>query len=285
MKKWFLGIIIFSCGILLSSCGFVQNPGGRAYDSNEASSRDELGESERAFSDSLFAVVQDRCGDCHNEVVGQAPYFAFPNDIQKSHDYLLDLKLVDLSYPELSRLVTKVRETGHNTWSGDWDADADELQSAITSWAEALGIEEKEEDVVTGTNRMTIPAMISDCSNPNVMTWTPMSFSLDGLVSGLTGAQFDLRICQQSDQTYRISDYRISSTIPLEFSGIQVFLNEAFDSAPALNNFESYELTILNNLVLLFPDLPNTADSLSVQDGPGLDKIHLDFDSIQVISN
>ncbi|MGA0164732.1 MAG: hypothetical protein ACO3LE_10905 [Bdellovibrionota bacterium] len=282
--KRILGIVfIFSFGVLLSSCGFVQNPGGRAYDSNEASSRDELGESELAFSDTLFSVVRDRCGDCHNEVSGQAPYFAFPNDIQKSHDNILSLNLVNLSHPELSRIVNKVKDEGHQTWTGDWEADANELQSAVSSWALALGIEE--EEVLTGSSRVTIPAMISDCSNSNVTTWTPMSFSLDGIVSGLTGAQFQLRICQQSDQTYRVSDYRVSTPSSIEFSGIKIHVNEIFDEAPSLNLVDNYELTILNNLVLLFPLQPNTADSLSVQEGPGVDKIHLDFDLIQIISN
>ena len=180
MKKILWGGFIFSFGVLLSSCGFVQNQGGRAFEADEGTS--ELGESEQAFSETLFSVVRDRCGDCHNEAAGNAPYFAFPNDIQKSHDYLLDLNLVDLFNPELSRLVTKVRENGHNTWTGDWDADADELQSAVSSWALALGIEE--EEVLTGSNRVTIPAMISDCSDSNVTTWTPMNFSLNGIVSG-----------------------------------------------------------------------------------------------------
>ncbi|MGA0163221.1 MAG: hypothetical protein ACO3LE_03090, partial [Bdellovibrionota bacterium] len=105
------------------------------------------------------------------------------------------------------------------------------------------------------------------------------------IVSGLTGAQFQLRICQQSTQSYRISDYWVSTPSSIEFGGIKIYVNEIFDEAPSLNLLENYELTILNNLVLLFPLQQNTGDTLDVREGPGVDKIHLDFDLIQVISN
>ncbi|WP_086929691.1 LamG domain-containing protein [Agarilytica rhodophyticola] len=75
----------------------------------------------------------DRCGACHNEVVGQEPLFMRRDDINLAYE--ATLPLVDKATPVLSRLVERAAE-GHNAWS---PAAADILQNFIQSWATATG--------------------------------------------------------------------------------------------------------------------------------------------------
>lgn len=56
-------------------------------------------------------VSDDRCGGCHNEVVGQEPMFMRRDDINLAYE--ATLPYVDKAAPVLSRLVVRAAE-GHN---------------------------------------------------------------------------------------------------------------------------------------------------------------------------
>jgi hypothetical protein len=54
----------------------------------------------------LNAKTTDRCGSCHNEVVGQLPMFVRNDDVNAAYDEALTV--VNTDQPALSRLVEKV---------------------------------------------------------------------------------------------------------------------------------------------------------------------------------
>jgi len=73
---------------------------------------------------------QNRCGQCHG--IGQVPEFVNLDDINIA--YAEANKIVDLSSPKDSRMVTKV-SSGHNCWLTSDTACADTITSYITAWA------------------------------------------------------------------------------------------------------------------------------------------------------
>ncbi len=78
------------------------------------------------------ARTTDRCGNCHNESVGQNPMFVRSDDVNMAHDAALTV--VDSSQPSASRIVEKVSEglLGHNCWV----ADPNVCGSIMTTWIE-----------------------------------------------------------------------------------------------------------------------------------------------------
>jgi len=77
----------------------------------------------------------DRCGSCH--VAGkQEPSFVRADDINLA--YAEANKVIDLSAPVLSRMVTKVGE-GHNCWRPEASVCADTITNYIQAWANASG--------------------------------------------------------------------------------------------------------------------------------------------------
>ena len=78
------------------------------------------------------ARTTDRCGNCHNETVGQNPMFVRSDDVNMAYDSALTV--VDSTEPSLSRVVEKVSEgqLGHNCWV----ADPNVCGSIMTTWIE-----------------------------------------------------------------------------------------------------------------------------------------------------
>jgi len=74
----------------------------------------------------------DRCGNCHNEGIGQNPQFVRSDDVNMAYDAAITV--VDTTDPALSRVVEKVSEgqLGHNCWV----ADPNVCGSIMTTWIE-----------------------------------------------------------------------------------------------------------------------------------------------------
>ena len=62
------------------------------------------------------AKTTDRCGSCHNEVIGQLPMFVRNDDVNMAYDAAVTV--TDTQQPSLSRVVEKVGQ-GHNCWVAD----------------------------------------------------------------------------------------------------------------------------------------------------------------------
>lgn len=101
--------------------------------------------SSKAFpaSSSAFAtwvhtpLLTQHCAGCHTSTAAspQAPYFA-SNDVDAS--YLAAQQKMDLLDPSNSRLVLRLRDQFHNCWTTNCDNDADEMELAITNFANTI---------------------------------------------------------------------------------------------------------------------------------------------------
>jgi hypothetical protein len=74
----------------------------------------------------------DRCGNCHNETVGQVPMFVRNDDVNLAYEAALTK--VDVTQPALSEIVGKVSglPLGHNCWVDDPGV----CGSIMTTWIE-----------------------------------------------------------------------------------------------------------------------------------------------------
>jgi len=101
-------------------------PGSTPYSGPVARDADVL-----KFQQEFWSNIKtsDRCGGCHNEVVGQVPMFARNDDINMAYDAALPV--VNTTQPALSRLVEKVGG-GHNCWN----ADPTSCAAIMTTWIE-----------------------------------------------------------------------------------------------------------------------------------------------------
>jgi len=78
------------------------------------------------------AKTTDRCGNCHNETVGQLPMFVRNDDVNMAYDAAVTV--VDQGQPAASRIVAKVSSTTerHNCWVEDPGV----CGSILTTWIE-----------------------------------------------------------------------------------------------------------------------------------------------------
>ena len=130
-------LVALLAGAVLTACGggaeTVENPltqapppGDTPYSGPVARDADVL-----AFQQEFWSNVKtsNRCGACHNEVVGQLPMFARNDDVNMAYDEALTV--VDRDQPALSRIVEKVGG-GHNCWN----ADPTSCSAIMTTWIE-----------------------------------------------------------------------------------------------------------------------------------------------------
>ena len=77
------------------------------------------------------AKTTNRCGNCHNETVGQLPMFVRNDDINLAYDAAITK--VDIVQPPSSEIVSKVG-AGHNCWVDDDGVCATILTTWIENW-------------------------------------------------------------------------------------------------------------------------------------------------------
>ena len=134
-------LLILSSSLLLSACSggaettentLLQNAGdvGDAAYSGEVARDDDVLQFQQEFWGK--ARGSDRCGACHNEVVGQTPMFVRSDNVNDAYDAALTI--TDQERPSQSRAVEKVSEPpiGHNCWVDDPGV----CGSIITAWIE-----------------------------------------------------------------------------------------------------------------------------------------------------
>jgi len=80
------------------------------------------------------AKSTNRCGNCHNETVGQLPMFVRNDDINEA--YAAAITVVDQTQPSLSEIVSKVSAPpiGHNCWVDDPGVCGTILTTWIENW-------------------------------------------------------------------------------------------------------------------------------------------------------
>ena len=108
-------------------------PGNAPYTGPVARDADVLKFQQEFWSN---AKTSDRCGSCHNEVVGQTPMFVRNDDVNLAYDEALTV--VNTTQPALSRLVEKVGG-GHNCWNTDPSSCAAIMTTWIENWLGSSG--------------------------------------------------------------------------------------------------------------------------------------------------
>jgi hypothetical protein len=126
-------------GTVLAACGggaaTTENPltqapppGSAPYTGPVARDADVLKFQQEFWSN---AKTADRCGSCHNEVVGQTPMFVRNDDVNLAYDEALSV--INTTEPALSQLVEKVGG-GHNCWNEDSSSCAAIMTTWIENW-------------------------------------------------------------------------------------------------------------------------------------------------------
>jgi hypothetical protein len=133
----FASIVLAACG---GGAATTENPltqapppGNAPYTGPVARDADVLKFQQEFWSN---AKTSDRCGSCHNEVVGQLPMFVRNDDVNLAYDAALPV--VDTTQPVLSRLVEKVGG-GHNCWNEDPSSCAAIMTTWIENWLGSSG--------------------------------------------------------------------------------------------------------------------------------------------------
>jgi hypothetical protein len=133
----FASIVLAACG---GGAATTENPltqapppGNAPYTGPVARDADVLKFQQEFWSN---AKTSDRCGSCHNEVVGQLPMFVRNDDVNLAYDEALPV--VNTTQPALSRLVEKVGG-GHNCWNEDPSSCAAIMTTWIENWVGSSG--------------------------------------------------------------------------------------------------------------------------------------------------
>ncbi len=128
MKRLALSFSLLLVLFLYQNC--AQPEGSEATASPAASTNSNLSDSAIAFKTTLYPLVRDSCGNCHDE---RLPFFAVAS-VQSAHDTLINSNLVDLSNVSNSRIVIKING-GHQSYSSNMGY---QLETAITNWVNQL---------------------------------------------------------------------------------------------------------------------------------------------------
>ncbi|MDX1515877.1 MAG: LamG domain-containing protein [Woeseiaceae bacterium] len=147
-------LLVIVAGVALAACGGGAqttdlpppqgggNTGNEPYTGPVARDADVLKFQQEFWSK---ARTSDRCGNCHNESVGQTPMFVRSDDVNMAYDDAVTV--TDTQQPSLSRVVTKVSE-GHNCWIADPNVCGEIMTTWIENWV-GSGIGSGREIVLT----------------------------------------------------------------------------------------------------------------------------------------
>lgn len=99
----------------------------------------QMGELTGAAPAGLLYLLNTHCSGCHSDSapVQQSPFFASDNQ-QLAYDSVISK--VDLNNPANSRVVQRLRQDSHNCWSGSCANDADQMEAAVTRFANSISV-------------------------------------------------------------------------------------------------------------------------------------------------
>lgn len=96
-----------------------------------------------SFESTVYPILNQFCVDCHasGSTVQQSPFFAEgpatdPDAVAVAYEAAKPK--INLDDPDLSRLVVRLREEFHNCWTSSCASDADDMEAAITAFAQGV---------------------------------------------------------------------------------------------------------------------------------------------------
>lgn len=197
--------------------------------------------SKDAFALTVHPLTKKHCGACHGEET--SPLFA-GQDVEVSHNALVENKKVNFGKPADSRIVLRLREDSHNCW-GDCKENADALEAAIVEWKDktkdgetqgpaerkALGLSDATADSPcnkseTGGGTTQGDASIISVANATLSGWT-LENSGDMAIVESTGAQQS----QEASFTFDVAD-------------TEQYTFYIYAAIPQANNMDSYFISL-----------------------------------------
>lgn len=100
------------------------------------------------FASTVYPLLKNNCAACHTENAAnpQSPFLA-SDDVDTA--YFAAQSKINLDFPAISRLVIRLREEGHNCWSGSCSADADVMQQEISAFAGTIPLSTVDPDYIS----------------------------------------------------------------------------------------------------------------------------------------
>ncbi len=288
MRNCLFSILCLSLAGLLSAC--LNQIGGGARQAKKVDGS-ELTLSQKAFRDTLYPILMAQCSQCHAEE--QAPLIAVPQQIVSSHQAIVISNLVNLYQASNSVLVNKVRG-GHNCWSPSCNEDANALQEAVEDWADRVDLDPEGRGEVT--EELLIPTDLANYTG--CQEGAGDALQLGKLMTiDLTTTQTDLppnttlsfRMRRINSTQYEICVPKITSTASLRVENARVLVNGV--SVAPNSSYSLIDVTTANKNPAAANPLYGGSSGLiapgalllPIEDGPGIDRISFEFQTLQRI--
>jgi hypothetical protein len=146
ISNWATDSNITSARLILLTAPPIKNPGDSKSFPPSAFTPGALNGS--TFAGTVHPILVDNCQNCHQETATPlpiAPFFA--NDDPESSLQAAKPKM-NIDNPDLSRFVVRLRQESHNCWT-DCDSDSDEMEAAITAFANGIALTQIDQTLVT----------------------------------------------------------------------------------------------------------------------------------------
>lgn len=107
------------------------------------------------FAATVHPLLTDNCSGCHVDSApnAQSPFFA---DADPDVAYIAAQSKMDLDNPANSRFVVRLRDEFHNCWTNNCLDDADDMEAAITAFADLVPLTQIDPLLVT-SKALTLP--------------------------------------------------------------------------------------------------------------------------------
>lgn len=232
------------------------------------------------FKTTVYPITRSRCISCHTT---QTPTSAH-DDLNIAHDAIVDNHKVDFENPASSRLVKKLRDELHNCW-GDCAANADEMQAAVTKWAQIFKqvvvnnpkIDEPIEISIKTEKSRSIASELADPANRSGNTRS-ITFDISPYL-GFPNVYFMLDVSIYDDYSYKFSNPRIKTpTEKVHVKKVKVLINGKDDAQNRLYHVVD-KTTATNDRVL------STSAMIALKDkGEDLDQVSISFEKLRLVT-
>jgi hypothetical protein len=262
--------------VLLSACGQSEVESVRLP--AELNPLQDYGLSVNSFRSTVYPIARQYCGSCHGGK--QSPNFA-SRDPQAAHDSLMLGAKIDFTNIDRSPLVLRLTQQSHGCWTGNCQADADQIVAAIKNWGDMLGSERPADPITIRTNESLVPALLPTGTTNNQQNTTEMTWDLVLAMQPNRAPQrasITFQISRFDQYSYYIGEPVIRTSSNLFVRGIHFLINGIPARGATFRTVNEIVPIQLND-----PD-PIVGNVLiaEMNDGPGFDKFSIGFEELRV---